>query len=62
MTLGYRLSPNEEHQLLKDENERRRKLRLIQVINNRSTKLLLIVTLFGSRIEDDPVKIVQLMI
>ena len=37
MTLGYRLSPNEEHQLLKDENERRRKLRLIQVINNRPT-------------------------
>ena len=32
MKVGYRLSPNEESQLLQAERERRRKLRLLQVI------------------------------
>ena len=33
MKVGYRLSPNEELQLLQAERERRRKLRLVQVHN-----------------------------
>lgn len=31
MKVGYRLSPNEELQLLQAERERRRKVRLLQV-------------------------------
>ena len=33
MKVGYRLSPNEESQLLQAERERRRKLRLLQVLH-----------------------------